>query len=459
MRNARGIGLFIFGLLAPVATSIAQTPSQPKGVPAGSTVNRRLQEGARTGNSDRRGDPGDPYRVVLPSNFKVLQPLSDAPTTFTDQELREKAYYIPNVLSYVRWGILPNRDAKPIVTVPSGSVVVADVLSHEGVLEDQGRDPVRFFGQYGIPPEDVLKEAIAVAASSIPHQFYWNGPHVISPPLGVQGAQPGDVLKIDVLKLEPRVPYGVNSIRHGLGALPNEFPKTPSPEPNASPDHPERYHNVSFVIPIRESAGHWFAYLPSGGGHEAEVPLEPFLGIMGVAQDTNALPSSVPPGRYGGNLDLHNLTAGSTLYLPVLVPGAQFFVSDSHFAQGNGEVSLTAIEASLRATLRLTVLKKGAREIPMPTPLEMPFAETSDYWIPIGIAPELDGAMNICIHQGIAFLEHELGFEAEHALAMLSIGADFNISEVVDRTQEIHALIPKSEFPWIRNQTTNSKRR
>ena len=120
----------------------------------------------------------------------------------------------------------------------------------------------------------------------------------------------------------------------------------------------------------------------SGHGEETEVPFEPFLGILGVAENTARLPNSVPPEKFGGNLDLHNLTVGSTLYLPVLVPGAQSHISDSHFGQGNGEVSLTAIEGSLRATLRLTLLKQGDPRIPMKTPLLMPFAENADYWIP-----------------------------------------------------------------------------
>jgi acetamidase/formamidase len=165
---------------------------------------------------------------------------------------------------------------------------------------------------------------------------------------------------------------------------------------------------------------------------------------MGVALDTHQLPSSVPPGKYGGNLDLHNLTAGSSLYLPVLVPGALFYVSESHFAQGNGEVSLTAIEASLRATLRLTVIKKGSPDLPMPAPLQMPFAETANHWIPIGIADDLGDAMAVCIRQSVAFLENKLGFKPNNAIAFLSIGADFDISEVVDQVKEVHAVIPKA---------------
>lgn len=393
---------------------------------------------------------GKPHSVTLPAGFRILQPLASEPKKMTDPQLGD-IYYIPNMLSHVRWGVLPNRDAKPIVTVPSGSLVQFDLISHEGVLEDQGRDPVKFFGGHGIRAHDVLEDAKAVAASAIAHDFDRDGPHVISPPVGIAGAEPGDVLRVDVLRLEPRVPYGVNSIRHGKGALPEEYPRTPPSERGADAAHPDRYHNVSFVVPIRPWNGGWYAVFDNGSGREARIPVRPFVGTMGVAQDTSERPNSVPPGPYGGNLDLRNLTAGATLYLPVLVPGAQFFASDPHFAQGDGEVSLTAIEGSLRATLRLTLLKRGDPRIPVETPLAMPFAETAEYWIPIGIAPRLDAAMQECVRQAIAFLTHNLGFQPDNALSFLSMAADFEISEVVDRNQEVHALIPKADFPGYRS--------
>ncbi len=408
-----------------------------------------LAAGGARSLAQARPAAGGANHLVLPADFKILQPRASQPGKSVDAQLGE-IYYIPNVLSYVRWGVLPNRGAKPIVTVPSGTIVQFDAISHEGLLEDQGRDPVKFFGRYGIPARDVLNDARAVAASAIAHDFARDGPHVISPPVGIAGAEPGDVLRVDVLRLEPRVPYGVNSIRHGKGALPNEYPRTPAPEPGAGAAHPQRYHNVAFAVPIRQSDGRWYAVFDSGSGGESRIPLRPFLGTMGVAQDTPEQPNSVPPGPYGGNLDLRDLTVGSSLYLPVLMPGAQFFVSDPHFAQGDGEVSLTAIEGSLRATLRLTLLKKGDPRIPMETPLALPFAETADSWIPIGIAPRLDAAMQECVRQGIAFLTRRLGFRPDNALSFLSMGADFEISEVVDRNQEVHVLIPKADFPWYK---------
>lgn len=381
--------------------------------------------------------------------FHVLQPLSARPVQLYDSLAKRRVWYVPNELDYVRWGRLPDRAAKPIITVPSGSDVTFDVISHEGVLEDQGRDPVRFFARYGVPRSQVLNDAIAVAASSIPHDFVRDGPHVISPPVAIAGAEPGDILRVDVVALTPRVPYGMTSIRHGKGALPQEFPQTPPPAPGASAQHPELYHSVFVFVPITETANGWMGTEHTRAG-DVHIPLHPFLGTMGVAVDTTAPPNSVPPGTYGGNLDIKDLTVGSTLYLPVQVPGALFYVSDSHFNEGNGEVDLTAIEGSLRATVRLTLIKKGSANAPMHGALTWPVAETPRYWIPIGLDPDLNIAMRNATTEGIRLLVDRYGMTPTDAYAYLSIGADFDVSEVVDITKGVHGLIDKHELPTRR---------
>jgi acetamidase/formamidase len=379
------------------------------------------------------------------TSFHVLQPLADTAKRLRDPIINRDVFYVPTMLSFVRWGKLPNSATPAAITVPSGSLVTFDLVSHEGVLEDQGRDPVRFFAQHGIPREQILTDAIRVAASSISHEVPRDGPHVISPTVAVAGAERGDVLKIDVVALTPRVPYGVNSIRHGKGSLPEQFPATPQPEPGADAAHAERFHNVSMVIPIRAAGSGWEAVFRAGNGREIVFPVHPFVGTMGVALDTTADLSTVPPGAYGGNLDLKHLTVGSTLYLPVQVPGARFFMSDSHFNAGNGEVDLTSIEGSLRATVRLTLLKAGSAAIPMGR-LAGPFAETPDYWIPIGLDPDLDEAMRRAVRQGVEFLVARFGMTPTEAYAYLSIRTDFDVTEVVDATKGIHGLIAKKDF-------------
>jgi acetamidase/formamidase len=379
------------------------------------------------------------------TSFKVLQPLGEQVQRMTDPVLHREVFYVPTMLEFVRWGRLPNATTPAAVTVPSGSLVTFDIVSHEGVLEDQGRDPVRFFAQFGIPREQVLNDAIRVAASNTPHDFARDGPHVITASVAVTGAERGDVLRVDVVALEPRVPYGVTSIRHGKGSLPTEFPMTPPAEPGADAAHPERYHNVSILIAIHRGANGWEAVQRTAGGRVITFPVHPFVGTMGVAVDTTATLSSIPPGPYGGNMDLRHLTVGSTLYLPVELPGARFFMADSHFNEGNGEVDLTAIEGSLRATVRLTLLKAGSASIPLRN-LAGPFAETAEYWIPMGLNPDLNEAMRMTVRQAIDFLVQRFGMTPTEAYAYLSIRTDFDVTEVVDITKGIHALIPKRDF-------------
>src|SRR5262249_35628222 len=277
--------------------------------------------------------------AALAAEFKVLQPLSDKP-----MKQKDGSYYVPTTPQTARWGSLPNAAAKPVLTVPSGAVVTFDTVSHEGILEDQGKDPVKFFGQHGVKPQQVLQDAQAIAASTLEHDFAKDGPHVVTGPVAIEGAKAGDVLMIEMLALQPRVPYGVISNRHGKGALPGEFPENKGPQAGADAAHPELFANHFTFVPIREIGRTWDGILKGASGPEARIALRPFNGIMGLAVNTQDKPNSVPPGEYGGNLDLNELTGGAKLYIPVQVDGALFYAADPHYAQGDGEVALTAIE-------------------------------------------------------------------------------------------------------------------
>lgn len=357
-------------------------------------------------------------------------------------------YYVPSTLDNVFWGVLPSRNDKPILHVSSGSTVTFDTVSHEGILEDQGKDPVKYYGQYGVKPEHVLQDAINIAANKKGHDFDANGPHVVTGPVYVDGAEPGDVLKVEVISLTPRVPYGVVSNRHFKGTIPDEMPETPRQE-NPSYTHPESYGNVSIFTPIQKKGDNneWFGIMESNG-QIMQFPLNPFLGIMGVTPNTDEHYSSVPPTRVGGNIDINELGVGSTLYLPVEVPGAGFYTGDPHFVQGDGEVALTALEASLRGTVRLTVLKKDSPEIPKTnsSSLVQPFAETEKYWIPIGLNEDLDEAMRQSVRESISFISKQLGVDRKTAYAYLSAATDYEVSQAVDKTKGIHGLIPKVDF-------------
>jgi acetamidase/formamidase len=360
---------------------------------------------------------------------------------------RRAGHYVTSTPRTVRWGSLPNRDANPIRVVRSGALVTFDTVSHEGILEDQGRDPMEYFTRHGVREHDVLRDARAIAGSAIEHDFVNDGPHVVTGPIHVIGAAPGDVLCITVVGLVPRAPYGVISNRHGLGALPGQYPRTPSPSPGASAARPELYHNVSVFTPVRRIRNRDRGVLPVSRRLRAEFPIDPFMGIMGVALDTSETVNSIPPTPAGGNLDIRDLTVGSKLFLPVFVPGAKFFVGDPHYRQGDGEVALTAMEAPLRGTFRLTLLKRGSRAIPgRRGRLDMPFGETADYWLPVGLDADLDEAMKQAVREAIEFLHGELGMSRAVAYAYMSAATDYVVSQVVDKTKGVHARIVKSHF-------------
>ena len=377
------------------------------------------------------------------ADFKILQPLGDKP-----MQMKKGGYYVPSTVDTVQWGSLPGAEAKPVLSVPSGSTVTFDTVSHEGILEDQGKDPVKYFGQHGVKPEQVLKDAQAIAASSLPHDFVKDGPHVVTGPVEIQGAKAGDVLKVEIISQQPRVPYGVISNRHGKGALPGEFPETKPPEPDADAAHADKYHNVFRFCPISEIGGKWYCTFRAENGKQARIPLHPFNGIMGVAVNTKEKANSIPPGEYGGNLDLNEMTVGvgAVLYLPVLVDGALFYAADPHFVQADGEVALTALEGSLRSTFRLTVLKAGDPALPMKAPMKNPFAETRDYWIPIGLNADLNEAMKDATRQTVQFLSEKLGMDRASALAYASAAVDFQVTQVVDRVKGVNGMIRKADF-------------
>ncbi len=337
--------------------------------------------------------------------------------------------YLPADPAAVLWGRLPCEADPPVLTVEPGAEVTIDTISHEGIHEDQGRDPVAFFGRFGVPPENVLTDAAALAASGYRRDPAVDGPHVVTGPIAVTGTMPGDLLKITVLETLPRVPYGVVSNRHGKGALPGEYPVEGD--------------IVSVFAGVDGDQGTMPRVL--GGEHSVRFPLHPFLGIMGVAVRGDVRPHSVPPGPFGGNIDINLLTVGASLYLPVQVAGALAYVGDPHFAQGDGEVALTAMEASLRVTLRFDLVKR-ADAVAAFGEIVGPLAETAEFLVPTGLDQDLDVAVKNCVRAAIALLRARFGMDAEHAYAYLSAATDFDISQVVDIVKGVHARIRVSDF-------------
>ncbi|GGL69485.1 formamidase [Curtobacterium citreum] len=343
--------------------------------------------------------------------------------------------YLPVNPEQALWGRLPSDADRPVMTVPSAAEVTIDTLSHEGLLPDQGSDPVAFFARHGVPREHVLDDAVAVARAARRDPEH-DGPHVVTGPIAVEGAEPGDVLTVTVLETLPRVPYGVVSNRHGRGALHGEYP-VDGTTVSVFADVVPGPDGLLGRIPLTESRDRY-----------ARFPLAPFLGITGVATPGERL-HSVPPGRHGGNVDVNLLQAGAQLHLPVLVPGASVYVGDPHFAQGDGEVALTAMEASLRATLRFD-LTPAAEAVQRFGDLVWPLVETHEFLVPTGMDPDLDEAVRACVRHAIAILGARYGMEPHLAYAYLSAATDFNVSQVVDLVTGAHARIRKADFEDLR---------
>lgn len=382
-------------------------------------------------------------------------------------------HYLPSRVDEVLWGYLPRIGDRPALRMRSGQTVTIDTLSHEGLLEDQGRDPVGYFAEQGVRRDQVLQDGIQVARSYARHirDFDIDGPHVVTGPVHVAGAVPGDVLKVELLTALPRVPYGVISSRHGKGALAGQFATPaggitpaevmPRTRDGRATGDPTQYNNVSVFTPIGQRRGIPQGFLPVGRSGRASFPLDPFSGLMSVAtvgdaaSPTDPLVNSIPPTLGGGNIDVKLLAVGSAFYLPVRADGALFSAGDPHFSMGNGEVALTALEGSLRLTFRLTVCKRGAGDAPS-VAFRYPFGETPDAWVPIGLSDpdgsrngqvsNLDIASRRAVVNALDFLETDLGMNRAIAYAYLSAAADFEVSQVVDKTVGVHGVIRKADF-------------
>lgn len=338
--------------------------------------------------------------------------------------------------STVRFGRLPGAGAEPVAVVEDGAVVAVDTVSHEGLLADQGGDPVAFFGRYGIDPAEVPADAVALAAAGLAHDPGHDGPHLVVGPVAVAGARPGDVLSVETLYLERRCRFGIVSNRHGRGVLAGELPRGGE----AGEPPPAVVCRLATVDPDGRTGRLW---APDG----ASVPfrLRQFLGLVGVAPADEAERSSRPPGPHGGNLDVRHLGAGSTLHLPVLADGALFYVGDPHFAQGNGEVALTAFEAPLRAVVRLH-LQRGPAARRLAAELAHPWGETATHHLAIGLGATLDEAMAAAVRHAVVLVRAHRALDEATALAYLSAAADFEVSQAVNGVRGVHCRIRRADL-------------
>ncbi|WP_330179789.1 acetamidase/formamidase family protein [Nocardia sp. NBC_01503] len=352
-----------------------------------------------------------------------------------------EARYIASEPDKVLWGRIPHAGDTPIASIDPGQSVLIDTISHEGILEDQGSDPVAYFGRHGVERDHILCDAIEVTTARKRDSLA--GPHIVTGPIAVNGARPGDLLAIRIDDLTMRAPYGVVSTRHNRGVLAHKL--------GFDGDYGQ-------FCSVESRAGQWFGRMPlhPDRPHAAEFPLNPFLGLIGVATDTDARLSSVPPGQHGGNIDIRRLTPGATLFLPVQVSDALFYIGDPHFAQGNGEVALTALEAPLRARLTVDLIPAATVTAGLGRPIG-PFAAAHGFVIPTGLDPDLNRALEACVRNTIEMVVALFDADPQQAYLYLSAATDFNISQAVDQVRGVHGEIRVADF--AQHATTELARR
>ncbi len=296
-------------------------------------------------------------------------------------------------------------EATPALRIASGDVIDVDTLltNNPAGLE-----------RAGVPPAKV-QAALRRIVVEVTGDRRGPGGHILTGPVFVEGALPGDVLEVKVLSIDLPIDYGYNGC---AGFLPE----------NCDPAVPQK------IVPLNREAM-TAEFFPG-----IVVPLKPFFGSMGVAPPPElGRVSSNPPSRFAGNMDNRELTAGATLYIPVFVPGALFSVGDGHAAQGDGEVDQTAIETSLRGRLQLTV-RKGVR-------LNWPRAETATDYISMGADPDLAVATKIAIQEMVDFLARTRGLTTHQAYQLVSVAGNVAVTQLVDKpTMGVHVKVPKSIF-------------
>ncbi|MBV9533130.1 MAG: acetamidase/formamidase family protein, partial [Bradyrhizobium sp.] len=323
-----------------------------------------------------------------------------------------RVHVIPSTKETVRLGVF-DATLPPILTIESGDIIsFPDTWSH--FLNEM---------QPGVPVQTLAQMRVSNPG---------RGPHSIIGPIAVNRAEPGDVLEIRNQSIRP---YEWGAVFNNPGALGTGL-------------LPQDYANGQVKYVDLDLGAMTGEFMPN-----ISIPLKPFQGTLGVAPPDGFFPplspgvtSSVPPGPHAGNLDLSELSEGSTLYIPVWKPGALLYTGDSHAVQGDGEISLTALETRMK-DLRIQVILHKQKN------LGWPLAETDTHWIVIGLDKDLNAAMTLAARNAIKFLSTQAKMSELDAYALCSIATSFRVTQVVDVVRGVHALIPKAIFaPDLRRE-------
>ena len=325
------------------------------------------------------------------------------------------------------WGFF-DRSRPPVLTVRSGDVVQVETLTH----------------QAGDAPDLLMDDGVRAVYEGIAASERGPGVHVMTGPIAVEGARAGDTLEVRILGMRPRLEYGTN-IGAWWGYLYPDMRKEritiyrlDAASGNAHAafafdyELTAKYDAPGTIIPPERTRR-----VPALEG--VRVPLRPHFGVMGVAPREPGKVNSIPPGDFGGNVDNWRIGPGATMYYPIQNDGALFFVGDPHAAEGDAELSGTAIESSHDGTLQLIVRKDF--------PTDAPLLETATHWYTHGFGADLDEAMRAAALRLVAFLERRFGLSRDDAYSFISVACDFGVTQVVDQRMGVHAAAPKAAFP------------
>jgi acetamidase/formamidase len=326
----------------------------------------------------------------------------------------------------IHWGYF-HPAIKPALRVASGDLILAEAITHHA----------------GDAPELMMDDAITRIFTEVPEADRNPGVHIMTGPIYVEGAEPGDMLEVRYLQMTPRSNYGSN-LAANWGHLYEEFDKKErvtiyalNPNTNTASAHYAYDFPGTYLVPGTITHCAECDRMPALEG--ISIPARPHLGTAGVAPAVGERVSTIPPGLHGGNIDNWRIGAGATMYYPVQVAGGLFSIGDPHVSQGDGEISGTAIEASLNCLFQI-ILRK---DFVFPSPL----LETPNNWIVHGFHEDLNQAMKNASLDMLHLLTEHQGLSRNDAYSLMSVAADFGVTQVVDGTKGIHVRIDRGIFP------------
>jgi len=358
-----------------------------------------------------------PIRIVRSAVLCAAASL--AVTTASPQQQPQTLLATPTT---VVWGYY-SAHAKPVLTVHSGDTVTIQTLSTCG--------PPERLESLGVPTADV-PSYVADIYKNYPAADKGPGGHILTGPVAITEAEPGDVLEVRIQKINIDVPWACNGFGPGRGFLPNDFP-----------------YGHTRIIPLdrEKMIGHFAPGI--------DIPLHPFFGSMGIAPPEGAGKyNSAPPWMHAGNIDNKEMVAGTTLYIPINAKGALFEAGDGHAGQGNGEVDITALETFLTGTFQFIVHKGSLADQHR---LLWPRAETPTAYISMGFSEDLKTATEMAVRNMIGFLSEQNPdfphLSREDAYSLISVACDVDITQLVDTNSGVHVMCPKAIFTGPRTQS------